>query len=147
MRVTVERVVSAPPERVFALLADPSRHREIDGSGTLRGAVEGPRRLALGDVFAMDMQAGARYRMLNTVVELVPDRRIAWQARPDLAAVRGLVGGRVWRYELEPVAGGTRVRETWDTDQEQVPWLVNALAPLTRLSMTRTLDRIERLLA
>ena len=29
-----------------------------------------------------------------------------------------LGGGRIWRYELEPVDGGTLVRETWDISQE-----------------------------
>ena len=145
MRVTVERVVEASPAAVFAVLADPRRHREIDGSGTVRDAVGGSRRLALGDVFGMDMKAGGRYRMLNTVVELEEGRRIAWQARPDLARVARHVGGRIWRYELEPVDGGTLVRETWDTDQEQHPLLVAPLAPLTRISMNRTMDRIQRL--
>ncbi len=55
------------------------------------------------------------------------------------------VGGRIWRYELEPVDGGTRVRETWDTDDEQHRLLVAPLAPLTRLSMKRTMDRIQEL--
>ena len=141
----MERVVKASPEQVFALLADPSRHPEIDGSGTLVGAVEGPRRLSLGDVFGMDMKAGGRYRMLNTVVELDEGRRIAWQARPDMPKVAQHIGGRVWRYELEQVEGGTRVRETWDTDAEQHPLLVAPLAPLTKISMNRTLDRIQRL--
>ena len=145
MKVTVERVVKAPASAVFALLADPSRHREIDGSGTVRDAVGGSRRLQLGDVFGMDMSVGGRYRMLNTVVELEEDRRIAWQARPDMAQVAEHVGGRIWRYELEQVEGGTRVRETWDTDQEQHPLLIAPLAPLTRLGMGRTMDRIQRL--
>lgn len=147
MKVTVERVVHASPERVFALLADASRHREFDGSGTLVGAVEPSRRLALGDVFGMDMKAGLGYRMVSTVVELEPDRRIAWQPRPDVRLARPFIGGRIWRYELEPVEGGTRVRETWDTDQEQIPLLTNLLAPATRAAMTRTLDRLEELLA
>ena len=38
--VSVERFIKAPAERVFALLADPSRHRELDGSGTVREAVD-----------------------------------------------------------------------------------------------------------
>ena len=145
MRVTVERVVQAPPSAVFALLADPSRHREIDGSGTVRDAVGGSRRLVLGDVFGMDMRAGGRYRMLNTVVELEQDRRIAWQARPEVSAVAKHVGGRIWRYQLEPAEGGTRVRETWDTGQEQHPLLLVPLAPLTRVGMNRTMDRIRSL--
>ena len=115
--VSVERFVKAPAERVFALLADPSRHREIDGSGTLRDAKGGSTRLALGSRFGMNMKAGAPYVMVNEVVEFEADRRIAWQARPDRAWAAKAIGGRIWRYELEPRDGGTLVRETWDISQ------------------------------
>ena len=145
LRVSVERLVKAPPEKVFALLADPSRHREIDGSGLLRDSYEGPDRLTLGARFGMDMKAGAPYRMVNEVVEFEEDRRIAWQARPDKRWVAKAVGGRIWRYELEPRDGGTLVRETWDISQEKLPPLVWGLRGLTRISMNRTMDRIEKL--
>ena len=146
--VSVERFVKAPAAAVFALLVDPSRHREIDGSGTLRAADGGATRLALGDVFGMRMQAGpAPYRMLNEVVELEADRRIAWQARPDKPWAAKAIGGRIWRYELTPRDGGTLVRETWDISQERIPALVWGLRGLTRLSMNRTMDRIERIVA
>ena len=146
--VSVERFVKAPPSAVFALLADPSRHREIDGSGTLRDADGGSTRLALGDVFGMRMQAGpAPYRMLNEVVEFEDDRRIAWQARPDKAWAAKAIGGRIWRYELEARDGGTLVRETWDISQERLPALVWGLRGLTRLSMNRTMDRIAEIVA
>ena len=145
--VSVERFVKAPAERVFALLADPSRHREIDGSGTLRDAKGGSTRLALGSRFGMNMKAGAPYVMVNEVVEFEVDRRIAWQARPDRALFAKAIGGRIWRYELEPRDGGTLVRETWDISQERLPPLVWGLRGLTRVSMNRTMDRLEELLA
>ena len=34
--VSVERVIPAGPAAIFALVADASRHPEIDGSGTVR---------------------------------------------------------------------------------------------------------------
>ena len=144
---SVERVIAAPPAAIFALLADPSRHRDIDGSGTLRGTGEGPRRLAKGDTFGMSMRAGVPYTMTNEVVELEPDRRIAWQARPVQAWAQRFIGGRIWRYELEPVEGGTRVRETWDISQEQVKPMIWPLRGLTKISMGRTMDRIATLVA
>ena len=142
--VTVERTIAATPEAIFAVLGDPSRHPEIDGSGSVRAAVEGSRQVALGDRFGMDMKAGLSYRMVNEIVEFEPGRRIAWQARPAIGALRRVIGGRIWRYELEPVDGGTRVRESWDISQEALPLLVVPLRSLTRISMVRTLERLEK---
>ena len=144
LRVSAERVVNAPAQEVFDLLADPRRHREFDGSGTVRDVVDGPARLSDGAVFGMGMKAGAPYSMTNTVVEFEEGRRIAWQPRPTNGLARKAIGGRIWRYELEPVPGGTRVRETWDITQERVPPLVIGLRWLTKISMERTLTRLQQ---
>lgn len=102
--VTGSVVVAAPPAEVFALIANPHRHHEFDGSGTVRKATSGPERLALGDRFGMDMKIKIPYRITNRVVEFEADRLIGW-CHPAKA---------VWRYELEPVDGGTRITETFD---------------------------------
>lgn len=102
--VTASTVVAAPPAEVFALIANPHRHHEFDGSGTVRGATSGPERLALGDRFGMDMKIKLPYRITNRVVEFEQDRLIGW-CHPAKA---------IWRYELEPVDGGTRITETFD---------------------------------
>ena len=48
---TVERLISAPTEAIFNVLADPAKHALIDGSGMLQGASEASTaRLALGVV-------------------------------------------------------------------------------------------------
>ena len=146
-QVSVERVIPAPPERVFDLLADPRRHGEIDGSGTLVAATHGPERLSLGAVFGMDMRIGGPYQMTNTVVEFEEGRRIAWQPRPANALFSKAIGGRIYRYELTPVEGGTLVRETWDISQEKVPPLLWGLRPLVRQSMQRTLERLAQRLS
>ena len=51
------------------------------------------------------------------VVEFEEGRRIAWQTRGP-GHIGKHVAGRIWRYELEPVEGGTLVRESWDITQE-----------------------------
>ena len=107
-RVSASVVVAAPPAEVFALLANPHRHHEFDGSGTVQQATSGPEKLALGDRFGMDMKIKVGYRVTNEVVEFEQDRLIAW-CHPAKAR---------WRYELEPVEGGTRVRESWDISQD-----------------------------
>ena len=147
LQVSVERTVPASPQDVFALLADPRRHREIDGSGTLRETVDGPPRLSRGARFGMRMQLGAPYSMTNTVVEFEEGRRIAWQPRPTNAVAALVIGGRIWRYELEPVDGGTLVRETWDIRGERFPLPLLAARAATRRAMTRTLERLEERLA
>ncbi len=147
LQVGVERVVAASPQEVFALLADPRRHREIDGSGTLRETVDGPPRLHRGARFGMKMHLGGPYEMTNTVVEFEEGRRIAWQPRPTNAVAALVIGGRVWRYELEPVEGGTLVRETWDIRKERFPLPLVAARWATRRAMARTLERLEERLA
>jgi uncharacterized protein YndB with AHSA1/START domain len=140
--VSVERIIPAPPEKIFDLLANPSRHREIDGSGTVRDP-EQSERLKLGSVFDMKMKFGVPYTMRNTVVEFEEGRRIAWQPRPKRFKK---FGGRIWRYELEPVADGTKVRETWDISQETgMKGVVAKGGKHTATAMEKTLERIEEI--
>jgi uncharacterized protein YndB with AHSA1/START domain len=145
--VTVERVIPAEAGAIFDLLADPSRHHDIEGSGTVREAKGGSERLALGSRFGMSMKMGIPYSMVSEVVEFEEDRRIAWQTRGP-GWLGSKVAGRIWRYELEPVEGGTRVRESWDIRQES-PFtrpVVRRSASATRKNMAATLERIEQLL-
>jgi uncharacterized protein YndB with AHSA1/START domain len=145
---TVERVIPAPPEAIFAFLVDPSRHREIDGSGTVRGVRGESQPLHLGSTFGMSMHLGISYAMVSTVIEFEENRRIAWQTRGPTWIGRHF-GGRIWRYELEPVEGGTRVRESWDFSQESgvtKPFVRKGAAD-ARKNMAATLERIETLLA
>jgi len=142
---SVERLIPAAPERIFALIADPTRHQEIDGSGTVRGTKQASEKLALGSEFGMSMKLGVPYSMVSTVIEYEEGRRIAWQTRPPVG--RKLAGGRIWRYELEPVDGGTLVRESWDISQEVVKALVRPARGKTRKAMAATLERIEQVLA
>jgi uncharacterized protein YndB with AHSA1/START domain len=138
--ITVERTIAAPPAEVFALLSDAAKHVEFDGSGTVRGTRQASRPLTLGTRFGMAMHMGLGYRTSNTVVEFEQDRRIAWKT----TGLKGLVGGRIWRYELEPVDGGTLVKETWDLSQDrQKFFLKHSTMPATaKNGMRRTLERI-----
>ncbi len=132
---SVERVIAASPDAIFDVLADPRRHSEIDGSGSVRKVREGtPERLSLGAHFGMDMKIGMPYRVDNEVVEFEEDRRIAWRH----------MGHHVWRYELEPVAEGTRVKETFDWAHSRAPWALELMrAPQrNRKSMESTLVRL-----
>lgn len=99
------RVVSATPQQIFDLLADPRKHSLIDGSGSVQQArLNAPERLSLGAKFGMDMKIGLPYRITNEVVEFDEPKQIGWRH----------FGGHVWRYVLEPVDGGTKVTEQFD---------------------------------
>lgn len=145
--VSVERFIPAPASQIFDLLADPNRHKDIDGSGTVRGARGSAERLRLGSRFGMSMMLGVPYAMESTVIEFEEDRRLAWQTRGPTAIGR-LVGGRIWRYELEPQDGGTLVRESWDISQESIftKPTVRRAGKTTARNMAATLERIEQLL-
>ena len=139
---SAERVIPAPSEKIFDLLADPSRHREIDGSGTVRDAKAGSERLALGSKFGMSMKMGIPYSMSNTVIEFEENRRIAWQTLPSVSWGAKFGGGRIWRYELEPVDGATLVREVWDISQE-----AGLSKPLVARGRDHTVQNMEKTLA
>jgi hypothetical protein len=145
--VSVERVIHAPASAIFAIVADVSRHPEIDGSGSVRGPkADAPERLALGQSFDMAMKLGVPYTMTNTVIDFEQDRRIAWQT--VLAGPLGrVVGGRIWRYEFEGTPEGTKVTETWDIRKDKQRFLLQ-MGPLgkqTAEAMTKTLARLAEL--
>jgi hypothetical protein len=100
-------VVDTPAALVFAILADPSAHLEIDGTESVKGNTSSHpgRKLGMGDRFGMNMRIGLPYKVRNTVVEYDENRLIAWQH----------FAKHTWRYELDEFEPGrTRVTESWD---------------------------------
>jgi hypothetical protein len=132
--VSAERVIHAPAAKIFDILANPYRHHEIDGSGTVVQPKAGtPERLSLGATFAMDMKIKTSYLTTNHVVEFEENHVIAWHH----------VAKFIWRYELEEVADGTLVRETFDFRK---PWGL-VIIPLgwparNQIAMEQTLSRL-----
>lgn len=122
--VTVSRRIDAPATSIFAVLADPRRHTEIDGSGMLRGAASDAGISGIGDAFAMSMyfEPLGDYVMLNRVCEFEPGRRISWEpcpgneaADPDGEFPIGLPVGQRWSFELTPDGpDATIVTESYD---------------------------------
>jgi uncharacterized protein YndB with AHSA1/START domain len=143
--VSVERFIPATPEMIFALISDPHRHHEFDGSGTVRAAKNVPAKLELGSSFGMSMKLGVPYAMTSHVIEFEQDKVLAWQTLPPIKIAAKIAGGRIWKYVLEPVEGGTRVTESWDISRESVftRGVVRKAAGETRKNMAKTLERIE----
>ena len=78
--------VNAPVETVFDVLADPSTHQAIDGTGWVRESLDGERLTETGQIFRMamyhDNHPDKDYEMANRVEVFDPPRAIAWQPGP-----------------------------------------------------------------
>jgi uncharacterized protein YndB with AHSA1/START domain len=107
--VSHERIVDAPAEQVFALIAEPAAQPTWDGNDNLLTAAEGQRVRGVGDVFVTSLTSGGVRE--NHVVEFEEGRRIAWC---HFAKAR-------WRYRLTPIATGTTVTETFDWSGSSLP--------------------------
>lgn len=145
--ISAERVINAPAPAIFDLLAEPSRHADIDGSGTVQGTPEGVKRVQrVGDTFGMRMKLLIPYTSTNVVTEFAADRRIAWRPLVKVAGVT-ILGGQTWRYELGPADGGTLVRETydWGTARGSIVLELAGYPSRTAPALERTLERIAAL--
>ncbi|HXP19868.1 MAG TPA: SRPBCC family protein [Streptosporangiaceae bacterium] len=101
--------VRAPAGELFEIVADPRRHGELDGSGTVMNTVAGPQRLAQGARFSVRMrQYGVPYQITSEVTDFADGRLVEW---------RHPLGHR-WRWELTPLSERTTlVTETFDYSQ------------------------------
>jgi hypothetical protein len=137
-QVSVSRVIDATPEQIFLVLSDPTKHPVIDGSGTVKGESFGPDTLtAVGETFGMKMSLhGVPYRMKNTVKEYDENRVIAWAH----------LGKHRWRYELEPLDGGTNVTETFDWSPAISPKFIEMMGypKQHKGNMEATLERLDQ---
>ena len=131
-------IVEASPSTIFAILSNPKRHRDIDGSATVTANVSGPEALVLGSKFGMKMRLGITYWITNTVVEYKKDELIAWRH----------FGRWRWRYELTALGNGsTQVTESFDGTYAPAvaqAWLNFRKAyPWTQLAVAKTLVRLK----
>ena len=144
----VTGTVAAPPERVFAVLADPARHTEIDGAGMLRGIASssGPV-TGVGDAWVMNMNGD--YQMRSEVIDFEPGQRIAWAPALDpLDALSHLVGdidfrGYHYAWELAPGPdGGTDITHTYDWNGVQDERALPFFPRVTSEQMAITIERL-----
>ena len=109
--VSATGIVPTTPAAVFDFLRRPANHSELSGDGTVKGSRTGDEELSMDSRFGMKMKVGVPYRVSSKVVEFEQDHLIAWCH----------FGGHRWRWELEPVDGGTQVTETFDMSTAKFP--------------------------
>lgn len=131
-------VINASSEKIFSILSNPHRHKEIDGSHTIQENISGPDKLVLGSKFGMKMRLGVNYRIKNTVVEYQENSLIAWRH----------VGRWIWRYELVNIGPQrTQVTETFDASRAPLvakAWLsLRKAYPWTQRAVAKTLVQLK----
>ena len=131
-------VINAPAEKIFAILSNPHRHKEIDGTKTIQENISGPDKLVLGSKFGMKMHLGINYRIQNTVVEYEENSLIGWRH----------LGRWIWRYELVNIGPQmTQVTETFDASRAPLiskAWLsLRKAYPWTQKAVAKTLVQLK----
>jgi uncharacterized membrane protein len=130
--------VDAPAADLYAMAADPRRHSELDGSGTVRDNIKVPANLAVGSKFSTKMKMyGLPYRITSTVTALKPSELVEW---------RHPVGHR-WRWQFESLSP-TRTRVTETFDYREAGAIKNGLKYYERMGFRKANEKgIEATLA
>ena len=137
--VSAERVIAADAAELFEAIADPARQPEWDGNDNLAAAAADQRVRGDGDVFVMTLTNGTDRR--NRVVEFAEGRLIAWRPAP----LDGPEPGQLWRWELTPVDGGTRVVHTYDWTDLTDPARLERARATTAERLSASIERLAAL--
>ena len=117
--VSATLTIAVPATAVFAVLADPTAHVSIDGTGWVQEAVDQAPLTEAGQIFRMGMyhpgHPDGNYQVANKVQVLDPPRAIGWLTGQEKGDGRLEFGGWVWRYDLTPLGPSeTEVTLTYD---------------------------------
>ena len=152
-RVAATRRIAAPAATIFAIVSNPAGHVDVDGSGMLEAAPDARPLGAVGETFAMDMDREplgdipnmGKYKVLNTVTQIVPDRLFEWSVgtaeRPSI--------GHVYGWQLEPVSD-TETDVTNYCDWSGIPEEMRARRawPIVPVEMLeKSVENLERIVA
>jgi hypothetical protein len=123
--VSTTLTVAVPSERVFAVLADPTTHSAIDGTGWIQEAVDREPLTEVGQVFRMAMyhanHPDGSYQVANKVQVLEQPSAIGWLPGTDSKGDGHLdFGGWMWRYDLASL-GPSETAVTLTYDWSAVP--------------------------
>ena len=117
--------IPASAEKVFGILADPTTHESIDGTGWVRESLDGESLTHTGQIFRIamhhDNHPNKNYEVANKVVVFDRPQAIGWQPGQDVAADGTLsFGGWIWRYDITGV-GPSEAHVTLTYDWSAVP--------------------------
>jgi hypothetical protein len=126
--ITVRREIPAPAREIFDVLTLPSRHKEVDGSGFVRGDDHADRITGSGQTFRMNMTGdhmGGDYQTDNVVSGFEEDALISWKPAPAGTEPPGWE----WIWRLEPLGtDSTSLSLTYDWSKVTDPELLQKLS-------------------
>ncbi len=131
--ISATRTIDASSKDLFAVLTNPHRHTELDGSGFVLGLDRGDRIEKNGQQFRMNMSGdhmGGDYQTDNHVTGYDENHLLAWRTAPAGQEPPGWE----WVWELKSTgSGSTDVTVTYDwsevTDKELLKKLSFPLVP------------------
>jgi uncharacterized protein YndB with AHSA1/START domain len=117
--VTATLTIALPVARVFAVLADPTTHAAIDGTGWVQESVDRAPLTEVGQIFRMDMHHAKHpdgdYQVVNRVEVFEAPRAIGWLTGQRKGDGELEFGGWLWRYDLTPLGPSeTEITLTYD---------------------------------
>ncbi|PPK67453.1 polyketide cyclase [Actinokineospora auranticolor] len=128
-KLSATLTIDAPAANIFAVLADPTTHSSIDGTGWVQEALDRAPLTAAGQVFRMAMHHARHpdgdYRTVNQVQVFDPPRAIAWLPGQEKGDGDLELGGWSWRYDLVPL-DDSRTEVTLTYDWSAVPDFIRA---------------------
>jgi hypothetical protein len=150
-RISVSKTIAAPADKIFAIIAHPQGHVDIDGSGMLITATDVEPLTAVGDTFQIHMDRRplgdipdmGEYDVQNTVTQFSPDQHLEWTVgQVDRPSV-----GHVYGYLLSPVgADQTEVTSYCDWSALPEKWRARISWPVVPASaLAQSLDNLERI--
>jgi uncharacterized protein YndB with AHSA1/START domain len=144
--------INAPAETVFAILADPSNHAAIDGTGWVRNPVDRQLLTSPGQIFRMAMyhpnHPNREYETANKVEVFDPPHAISWKPGYDPGGGELQFGGWIWRYDLAPTGpGATEVTLSydWSAVPEEVRRTGPSFPPFAPSHLEQSLDHLAGL--
>jgi hypothetical protein len=117
--VSATLTVAASATTVFAVLADPTTHAAIDGTGWVQESPDQAPLTEAGQIFRMDMHhpdhPDGGYQVVNKIQVIEPPHAIGWLTGQETDDGSLEFGGWLWRYDLTPLdPSTTEVTLTYD---------------------------------
>ena len=117
-------IIHAPADVVFAVLANPTKHAAIDGTGWVCEPLDRKPLTAAGQIFRMAMyhpnHPDGNYQTANRIQVFDPLNTISWETGYDAGDGTLRFGGWFWRYDLTP-SGPSDTSVTLSYDWSAVP--------------------------